>query len=54
MNSTCTHMFYAVVCHITQDMYGDGVLGHLSGLAAESDALAADMRREVFQPFWDR
>ncbi|KAG5177931.1 hypothetical protein JKP88DRAFT_350529 [Tribonema minus] len=38
---------------LLKDMYGDGVLGHLSALAAGSDELASELRRELFQPFWD-
>ena len=45
---------HTAALHYTQDMYGDGVLNHLSAMAAESDELSAGLNRTLFTPIWDR
>jgi hypothetical protein len=47
-------MYTLLHCTRTQDMYGDGVLNHLSAMAAESDELSAGLNKTLFTPIWDR
>ncbi|CAM9458001.1 unnamed protein product [Ectocarpus sp. 6 AP-2014] len=37
-----------------EDVFGSGVLGHLSAVARESDDLRDLVHRELFQPVWDK
>lgn len=37
-----------------EDVFGSGVLGHLSAVARESDDLRGLVHRELFQPVWDK
>ncbi|CAN0140987.1 unnamed protein product [Hapterophycus canaliculatus] len=37
-----------------EDVFGSGVLGHLSAVARESDDLRELVHRELFQPVWDK
>lgn len=36
-----------------EDVFGAGVLNHLSSVARESDDLRELVHRELFQPVWD-
>lgn len=37
-----------------EDVFGSGVLAHLSAVARESDDLRELVHRELFRPVWDR
>lgn len=37
-----------------EDVFGSGVLKHLSAVARESDDLRELVHRELFQPVWDK
>lgn len=37
-----------------EDVFGSGVLGHLSSVGNESDDLRELVHRELFRPVWDK
>jgi hypothetical protein len=49
---TAFALYYTTMQYI-KDMYGDGVLNHLSAMAAESDELSAGLNKTLFTPIWD-
>lgn len=39
---------------LMEDVFGSGVLGHLSSVGNESDDLRELVHRELFRPVWDK